>query len=198
MGAIWFYSGLDWGASWFLISEYLHIFCGRTSEGAGAGGKQLSSKGKDHVLDALPYLWVLVFKQNLLIGIALKDYVVLSEEFNECSLFRPFALSCFSDSNCVIQLQFVGLVGKQSDGGIQILNPVSFWERQPLSDPEWCSEWDLWGQAVRFHLGLVAHTRFGFQDSDLTILCLSSLCLLGFTGWQRGLNMVNIREVLDI
>ena len=116
MGAIWFYSGVDWGASWFLISEYLHIFCGRTSEGAGAGEKQLSSKGKDHVLDALSYLLVLVFKRNWLVGIALKDYVVLSEEFNECSLFRPFALSCFSDSNWVIQLQFMGLVGKQSDG----------------------------------------------------------------------------------
>lgn len=92
-----------------------YIFSGKTSGEVGIGGKQPRSRSDDHVLDALPNFLIFVFKQNLLVGTALKDYVVLSKEFNECSLFRPFALSCFSDSKCIIQLWFVGLVGKQSD-----------------------------------------------------------------------------------
>lgn len=106
---------MDSDASFFLISEHLHIFSWQTSGGAGVRGKQRRSKSNGHVLDALPYFSVLVFEQNLLIGATLKDCVVLSKEFNECSLFRPFALSCFSDSDCIIQLWFEGLVGKQSD-----------------------------------------------------------------------------------
>lgn len=89
------------------------------------GGTTKISKSNHHILDVLPNLIVLAFKQNLVVGTALKDCVVLSEGLNEFSLFRPFALSCFSDSNCIIQLWLLGLVEKQSDRGIQILSHIS-------------------------------------------------------------------------
>lgn len=78
------------------------------------------SRSNDHILDLLPNFTVLVFKRNLLVGTALKDYIVLAT-------ICTYLFLRFLPHN---PITVCGLDGEQSDRGIQHLSRMGLWERE--------------------------------------------------------------------